>query len=47
MGGCLYIQSGIRHRLDGAVSDCESWNISGNWLHNVLRKKSVMQFTIA
>ena len=39
MGRCLYIQLGIRHRLDGAVSDCESWDISGSWLCNVLRGK--------
>ena len=25
--------------MDGAISDCESWDISGSWLHNVLREK--------
>ena len=39
MGGCLYIQLGIRYRPDGAISDCQSWDISGNQLHNVLRGK--------
>ena len=39
MGRCLYIQPGIRHRLDGAILDCESWDISGSCLHNVLREK--------
>ena len=39
MGRCLYIQLGIKHRLDGAISDCESWDISGSWLYNVLRGK--------
>ena len=28
---CLYIRQGIRHRPDGAISDCESWGISGSW----------------
>ena len=39
MRRCMYIQPGIRHRLDGAISDCESWNIGRSWLHNVLREK--------
>ena len=38
-GNCLYIQPGIRHRPDGSISDCESWDISGSWLYNVLSKK--------
>ena len=38
MGCCLYIKTGIRHRLDGAISDCESWDISGTQLYNVLRE---------
>ena len=39
MGHCLYIQPVIKPRSDGAISDCKSWNIGGNWLHNVLKEK--------
>ena len=39
MGCCLYIQPGIRHRHDEAISDCESWDISGSWLYSVLTEK--------
>ena len=39
MGRCLYIQPGIRDRPDGAISDCESWDIPGSWWNKVLREK--------
>ena len=42
MRRCLYIQPGIRHRPDEAILDCESWDISGDWLHNVPREKTVV-----
>ena len=38
MGRCLYIQPGIRYRPDGEISDCEIWDISGSWLHNVVKE---------
>ena len=31
LGRFLYIQLGIRHTLDGVISDCESWDIRGSW----------------
>ena len=37
MGHRVYIQPVIRHKPNGSISDYESWDISGSWLHNELR----------
>ena len=36
-----------RTKPDGAISDCENWDISGSWLHNVLVLRGKKEATIA